>query len=232
MRTLPILALAAALACLPALSTAQADPTAKDAALVATLRKQRLTHVEFKETNLQGIVEWIRVATSKNIVIKVAALAKADIAWEDLTWTVELRDVSVWSFLEDVIAQPHGMALKVTGNIVFITSKADSYGKPVTRLYGISHITWTKTDFYGPSLDLKPSGFTPDEYEPEKVVEDDPLTTGDAVAELLKELLLPSAWEANDDWNIRATDRYLVIRAPVAVHSLVPRALDKIASMK
>jgi hypothetical protein len=211
---------------------ARAEPTGRDLALVAMLRKQRLTRIEFKETGLADIVKWMRVATSKNILIRKATLAKADVAWQDLTWTVELEDVSAWTFLDEVICKPHGMALTVKGNIVFITSKADSYGKPVTKLYGISHITWTKTDFIGPEIHLNPSGFTDDEYTPEVVVENDPLNNGEAVAELLKEILLPKGWEQNDTWSIRATDRYLVIRAPESVHRLVPRTLEKIASMK
>ena len=206
--------------------------SAKDRALVLKLKKQRLSKISFKKTNLKGIVKWLRIATSKNIMIKTTALAKAGVDWEDITYTVELKKVSVWTFMNDVIAKPHEMALKVKGNIVFITSKADSYGKPVTKLYGITHITYTKTDFIGPNINLNPSGFTEEEYEPEVVVEDDPLNNGDAVAELLKELLFPKLWEENDTWNIRANDRYLVIRAPREVHKYVSRTLTKIASMK
>ena len=223
---------AMALAPTAVLEEAAAAPSAKDIALVRTLKKQRLSKVKFKETDLQGVVKWLRIATGKNIVIKTVALAKADVEWKDIRYSVELEKVAVWTFMEEIIAKPHGMALKVKGNIVFLTSKADSYGKPVTRMYGISHITYTKTDFFGPNINLNPSGFTDEEYEPERVVEDDPLNNGDAVAELVKELLLPKAWEENDNWNIKATDRYLVIRAPKNVQNLIPRTLAKIATMK
>ena len=226
-----LLALPAFLGLTAAPTAAVAGPSAKDLALVRTLKSQRLAKVQFKDASLEDVVKWLRVATSKNIVIKVQALAKADIEWKDITYTVELEQVRVWTFLDEIIAKPHGMALKVKGNILFLTSKADSYGKPVTKMYGISHITWTKTDFYGPNINLNPSGFTEDEYEPEKPVEDDPLNSGDAVAELLKELLLPAKWDS-EDWSIRATDKYLVVRAPKAVHDLVPRTLAKIAAMK
>ena len=214
------------------LDCAEAGSLAKDIALVRSLKKQRLSQVAFKETNLKGIVKWLRVATSKNIIIKRAALAKAGIEWEDISYTVQLKDVSVWTFMDTILTKPYEMGLQVKGNIVFITSKMDTYGKPVTKMYGISYITYTKTDFHGPEINLNPSGFTEDEYEPEKIVEDDPLNNGDAVAELLREILMPKGWEQNEDWTIRATDRYLVIRAPKAVHALVPRALGKIAAMK
>jgi hypothetical protein len=232
MRRFVLCLLALALVVPTVAATSSASPLAKDLALVTELKHQRLTRIEFKDSGLKDIVKWMRVATSKNILIKQAQLAKAGVEWEGLTWTVELEKVSAWNFLSEVICKPHGMALKVKGNIVFITSKGDSYGKPVTKLYGISHITWTKTDFIAPEINLQPSGFVGEEYEPEVVVEDDPLNSGDAVMELIKEIVLPAAWEENDGWNIRATDRYLVIRAPLDVHRKIPRALAIIASMK
>ncbi len=231
MRPILLLALVFALV-LPTALLAEAGPSAKDLALVKALKKQRLTKIAFKETNLKGVVKWLRVATSKNILIKQHALVKAGIEWQELRFTVELENVSVWTFVDDVLTKPYGMAVKVKGNILFLTSKADSYGKPITKLYGISHITWTKTDFIAPPLDLHPSGFVDEEYEPEQIVEDDPLNSGDAVAELVKELVAPKAWDDNDDWHIRATNRYLVIRAPRDVHARIPRALAIAASMK
>ena len=232
---LVVLALTGALsALLPAasLSSAEAGSLAKDVALVKTLKKQRLSQVSFKEASLKDVVKWLRVATGKNIIIKRAALTKAGVEWKELSYSVTLKNVSVWTFMESILTKPYGMGLKVKGNIVFLTSKADTYGKPVTKMYSISHITYTKTDFFAPEINLNPSGFQEEEYEPEKIVEDDPLTEGDAVAELLKEILLPKGWENNDSWSIRATTRYLVIRAPRAVHALVPRVLGKIAALK
>ena len=210
---------------------ADAGSLAKDIALVRTLKKQRLSAVTFKETGLKDVVKWLRIATGKNIVIKHSKLTKAGVEWSDLRYTVELKNVSVWTFMDTILTKPYDMGLKVKGNIVWITSKADTYGKSVTKMYAISHITYTKTDFIAPEINLNPSGFIGEEYEPEKPVEDDPLTDGEAVADLIKELVAPKGWE-NEGWSIRATNRYLVIRAPKAVHAVIPKALDKIAAMK
>jgi hypothetical protein len=215
-----------------AVPVASAGSDERAAALVKRLKGQRLASITFEKADLETVVKWLRVATASNIVLKRAALAKAGIEWQDIEITVELSDVRAWTFVKDVLLEPHGMAPKVTGNILFITSKADTYEKPVTRLYGISHITWRKVDFIGPTINLNPSGLVEDEYLPEVVDEDDLLADGDAVAGLLKELVVPQAWDAHDDWAIRATERYLVIRAPLAVHALVPRALAKIAALK
>ena len=50
-------------------------------------------------------------------------------------------------------------------NIVFITTKADSYGKPVTLMYSITHLTYKKIDFIAPELSLKTDGESGIEYE-------------------------------------------------------------------
>ena len=50
--------------------------------------------------------------------------------------------------------------------------------------------------------------------------------------ELIREMLLPEAWEENDDWSISGTDTYLLVKAPKSVQAKIPRMIDLIASMK
>jgi hypothetical protein len=202
----------------------------KDASLLQALKTRRVAQVVFKDHTLDQVVQWTRTATGFNYLVQTNELAKAGIDTTSLTFTLELEDVTVWALLETLF-EPHGMAVKVEGNIVRITSKAAAAGKPITRLYGISHITWRKVDFIAPDVNLKPSGFTGEEYEPEVVVENDPLATGDAVAELVKDIVAPGEWDT-EGWSIRATDSYLVIRAPRSVHARMDHALAVIASLK
>lgn len=233
-----LLVLVAALAApvLPAATSGPAEAAPRmrleGAALLRALERQRLSEVRFQDASLDGVVRWLRVATGQNIVVKTAVLAKADVDLEALRFNVELADISVANLLR-VILQPHGLTAVVKQNIIFITTIQDSYGRPLTRMYGIAHITWQKTDFPAPSLDLRPSNFIPtEEYEPEVPVEDDPLTDAEAVIELLKQMVEPEGWAANDDWTISGTRRYLLVRAPASVHRKIPRALAEIASMK
>lgn len=207
-----------------------APSAARAAALAQRLATTRLKNVVWKDLALKDVVTWLRTATGINFFVNQAALAKENIDASALSFTVELADVSVQSLLS-VLLEPHGMAVRLHDNIVFLTTKADSYGRLVTRVYGVSHITWQKIDFIAPDIHLNPSGATGDDYEPEVVRDDDPLTTGDAVAEVLKEIVSPGEW-GTEGWNIRSTRQYLVIRAPLSVHARIPRALDVIASMK
>jgi hypothetical protein len=207
------------------------DRASRAAALAARLRAQRLQSATFDAIGLPELLKWLRVATGRNFVLDRAALARADIEPDEVTFTAQLEDVSVATLLR-LALEPRGLAAVVRGNVVVVTTHAASLGKPVTRMYGIQHITWTKVDFIAPDINLRPSDYTPlEEYEPERVVEDDPLATGDAVAELLQELVARGEWD-NEGWRISATDRYLVIRAPRTVHARIPAALAVIAGMK
>jgi hypothetical protein len=228
---LPAVLLLALIGSAAAPASAGPSTAAKDAALLNALKTRRLTNVIFKDQGFKVILPWLRAATGWNFLLKSVEIQKAGIAVDDLVFDVELHDVTVAAFLQ-VLLEPHGLAVKVSDNIVFITTKGDAYGKPVTRVWGISHITWTKTDFIAPDINLHPSGYSPpEEYEPEVIVEDDPLKTGDAVADLVKELVAPGEWDT-EGWSIRATNVHLVVRAPLAIQAQVGRAIDVIASMK
>lgn len=215
-----------------ALMAPAATADSKGAALMAKLKQLRLKNVDFKEQPLTGVVKWLRVATGLNFHIKRAVLAKAGIELEDIVVTAKLADVKVSTFL-GIVLEEHELGVKVKGNVVYITTKKDTYGKPISKMYTISHITWTKMDFIGPEIDLRPSGASfDDEYEPERIVEDDPLDNGDAVIELIKEITGSSLWDENDDWSLSGTDKYIVVKAPKSMQTKVNKALVAIASMK
>jgi hypothetical protein len=220
----------------PAAQAADPKPTAavaipRGAALEQAIKTKRIKNVVWKDLAFKDAVAWLRVATGWNFVVNQTALAKASVDTTAITFNAEFSDISLATLLE-VLLEPHAMAVRIQDNLIWLTTKADAWGKLVTRLYGISHITWQKIDFAAPDIHLNPSGFTPtEEYEPEKLVEDDPLLSGDAVADLVKEIVAPGQWET-DGWTIRATKQYLVIRAPEKVQAKVPRALATIASLK
>jgi len=212
-------------------SPARAGDAERAAALANKLKTQRLHDVRFEDVALKDVLVWLRTATGANFVIKHTALAKAGIDLEDVRVTLTLEDVTPATVLK-LALEPHDLALKIQGNVAYVTTRVDAMGPPVTRIYTISHITWTKVDFIAPEINLHPSDYAPaEDYEPERIVEDDPLSTGDAVAELLQDLVAPGEWD-NEGWSMRATDRYIVVRAPRSVHALVDRALDIIASLK
>jgi hypothetical protein len=226
--------LVAALALSPLLPLAASAPAvAGDAERAAVLAKaletRRLKNVKFEGTKLEDVLKFLRVATGFNFVVKRDVLAKAGVDVEQVKANLVLDDVSVATVLS-LVLEPHGLATKVEGNVVFVTTKADALGKPVTVLHPISHITWQKTNFHGRKIDLHPSDYTPEEEPEETLVEDDPLTDPAYVVELVK-TIVDAPWDT-EGWSIAATKTILTCRAPRAVQVRVMRALVLIASMK
>ena len=230
-RALLVAALAALALPLFAAPSAQAGSRARAAALVRKIESRRIKNAKFEDATLPQFVQWVRVATGENVVIRRLALAKAGIEIDDIRITLVFEDVTIATLLRTAL-EGYGLSVVVKGNVIYVTTRADALGKPVTRLYSISHITWTKVDFIAPEINLRPSDYSaPEEYEPEVIIEDDPLSSGDAVAELLQEIVAPGDWDT-EGWGIRATNRYLVVRAPKSVQAKINRALHVIASLK
>ena len=209
---------------------AGAPPDSRDAALERAMKTKRLSHLKFENAKVDDVVKYLRIATGWNYVVKRLVIQKANIDLDALTVTVQLDDVTIATFLE-IVLDGHGLVAKVEGNIIFVTTKADAQGKPVVVLHPISHLTWKKTDFIAPTLDLYPSDYTPpEEYVPEVVVEDDPLADTSKIVDLVKELV-EAPWDT-EGWSITATAQFLLVKAPRAVQSRVTAALETLAAMK
>jgi hypothetical protein len=204
-----------------------AGPAERAAALAQSLRTKRVSHVALEKASLDDVVRFLRVATGVNFHVRRDVIAKAGVDLEALSFTVALEQVTVAGLLK-LVLEPHGLAAVVRDNVVHVTTRADAIGKPVARLYGISHLTWRLTDFAGPSLDLHPSGFTAPEIVPEVVREDG--LDADKISELVKELV-GGDW-SQEGWGISTTARFLVVRCPPAVHREVSLALARIAAFQ
>ena len=175
------------------------------------------------------MLQFLRVATGFNFVIRHDVIQKAGIDLDTVRTKLDLDDVSVGLVLA-LVLEPHGLAAKVEGNIVFVTTKADLLGKPRLVLYPISQLTWKKVDFHGPDLDLHPSDFHADEPVEETVVEDDPFLDPQHVVDLVKEMV-DAPWDT-EGWSIRATTQFLMVKAPRSVQREVARAVEMMAEMK
>src|SRR5688572_3214679 len=126
---------------LPLAATATAGDAERAAVLARALETRRLKNVRFEATKLEDVLKFLRVATGFNFVVKRDVLAKAGVDVEQVKANLVLDDVSVATVLS-LVLEPHGLVTKVERNVVFVTTKADALGKPVTVLHPISHITW------------------------------------------------------------------------------------------
>ena len=204
--------------------------TPSGAALVRALATRRLSNVKFDDTKLEGVLTYLRVATGWNFVLKRAPIAKEGIDLDTVTAKFALDDVSVATVLE-LVLEPCKLVAVVRDNIIYVTTKADALGKPVLVLYPITQLTWQKTDFRGPDLDLHPSGYVvPDAVEPESPVEDDPFLDPQHIVDLVKEMV-DTTWDA-DGWSITATKQHLIVKAPRSIQRQVAKVIAVMEGMK
>lgn len=203
------------------------------AELLAGLASRRLGHVRFENADLDAIVMQLRVATGFNFVVRRHVIEKAGIDLSSIRSNLDLDHVTVGLVLM-VVLDPHGLVAMVEDNVVFITTKADAAGPPVFALYDVRHLTWTKTDFHGPELDLLPSGYSDaeghDRFGGETPVEDDPFLDPQHIVDLVKEMV-EATWDA-EGWSLTATKHFLAVKAPRAVQRRVRVALAHMESLK
>jgi hypothetical protein len=231
MRVLSATLLAAALALpLSAGSASAGDARLEGVALAAAMKTRRLHDVSFDKTKLEDVLQYLRVATGWNYVVRRAPILKAGIDLDTVLVSLTLDDVSVATVLE-IALEPSGLAVVIEGNVVYVTTKADALGKPILRLYAISHITFTLTDFHAPDINIHPSNYTPPEEPVEEVPrEDDPLTDPSKIVDLVKEIVT-APWDT-EGWSISATKQMLTVKAPREIQRQVAAALREIAAMK
>jgi len=201
--------------------------------LLAGLGSKRLGHVKFENADLETILTQLRASTGWNFVLKRHVLLKAGIDLDTIRSNLDLDDVSVRVVLL-LVLEPYGLVAKVEDNVVFVTTKADAAGPPVFALYDVRHLTWQKTDFRGPDLDLRPSGFVESDDRPlyggETPVTDDPFLDPAHIVDLVKEMV-DATWDA-EGWSITATKVFLAVQAPRAVHRRIAVALARMAELK
>lgn len=201
--------------------------------LGASLRTKRLGRVRFEDADLDAVLSVLRVSTGWNFVLRRHVLLAAGIDPASIRSRLELDDVPVGVILLAVL-EPHGLAAVVEGNVIHVTTKADALGPPVFRLYDIRHLTWRRTDFHGPELDLLPSGYVDpegrDRFGGETPVEDDPFTDPQHVVDLVREMV-DGTWDA-PGWTIRATPTFLAVKAPRNVQRGVLAAIARMAELR
>ena len=230
LRLAPLTLALAAVSLSPLPPRAEAGPVERrQADLLHGLATHRLREVRFSGASLDDVVKYLRVATGFNYVVRRDVIQKAGIDLDVVKTTLDLDDVSVGLVLA-LVLEPHGLAAKVEGNIVFVTTKADVLGRPRLVIYPISQLTWKKIDFHGPDIDLHPSDFHADEVAEETVVEDDPFLDPQHVVDLVKEMV-DAPWDS-EGWTIKATTQFLMVKAPMSVQRQVARAVDQMGALK
>lgn len=195
--------------------------------LVNLLATRRMS-VEFKSASLDDVVKYIQAATGINIVVRKNKIEKAGGDVDAYEFDLRVRNVTVLDFLK-LAFEPQDLGLAVRKNILLITSKQDARGKPVLRMYDISHLLVQIRDFPAPDINVYPSSMEPPEPpEPEihQAVE-----SADEVAEMLRNFIGEGTWE-DEGVALHVFRRHLFIRQYPGTHRKIARFLLQLNGLR
>jgi len=214
-----------AVAARPAVSgAARAEQPRSIANLLAT---RRLT-VDFEDLTLEKVVAYLRTATGMNIVLDKARLEKEGLDPEGLTVTIQLRDVTVREFF-GLALEPLGLAFKIQGNVLLLTTRKAARGKPVLRLYDVSELVMVVRDFPGPDINIHPSNYEPpDTPEPEMV---QAVESTEELADMIRRFCGEDTWD-EEGVSIYPFRRHLFIRTYPEVHEEIARFLAAVGGLR
>lgn len=194
---------------------------------IALRLEQLRVSCSFDKLPLDDFVKWVRAATGVNVVVKRAVIAK-ELDPEGVLVTLELRDVA----LKDLLAlalEPHGLATRVEGNVLFVTTKRDARGKPIVVLYDVSELLMPIRDFPAPDINLYQSHEErPEPPEPEvRAVAD----SAEEVADLVRRFCGEGTWE-DEGVRVQVLRRHLLVRHYPEVHREIARFLLELRALR
>ncbi len=127
---------------------------------VATLNK-RVDSVDWDDTPLESVIEWLREQGPKTNVIVVWRALEAQGIDADTPVTLKFRDARVGQILDEALNQvADGAELRFrgSGNTIKISTRDDFNRKLYVRAYDVSDLIFQVPDFKGPSVDVTGGG--------------------------------------------------------------------------
>ncbi|MGQ0613256.1 MAG: hypothetical protein ACT4PV_05910 [Planctomycetaceae bacterium] len=216
-----------ALGCL-LLACAAASPAPPEPArsLALKLQEVRLS-LKLEKATLEEFVKYCRTVAGINIVVNRGLIEK-QFDPDALVIDLEVTNARLVDALK-LALEPHGLALKIEGNILFITTKKDARGKPVLVVYDVSELLMAIRDFPAPDINVYPSSYEPpDPPEPEIHVA---VQSSEELAEMVRQFTGAETWE---DEGVRITPfrRHLFIRQYPQVHREIAGFLNQVRSLR
>jgi hypothetical protein len=208
------------------LASGAAAAPAPPRTIAAKLEGVRVT-CSFNRLPLDAWVQWVRAASGINVVVKRAAIAK-ELDPDAVLVTLELKDVA----LKDLLAlalEPFGLATRIEGNVLFVTTKRDARGKPIVVLYDVSELLLPIRDFPAPEMSLYPSREgRPRPPEPEARAAFD---SAQELVDLVRRFCGADTWE-EEGVRVQVLRRHLLVRQYPEVHREIARFLMEIRALR
>jgi hypothetical protein len=193
---------------------------------VANLLTGRRLTVKLEKVTLDEFVEYVRAATGINIFVHKGRMLKDGVDPDAIQIDLDVKDVSAADLLKLALAGVD-VGFRIEGNVLIVTSKKDSRGKPVLRIYSVAHLLVPIRDFPGQDMNVYPSNYEPPEPPEPEVVQT--YESSEQLAELVRTFTGEGTWE---DEGVRITvfRNHLFVRTYPAVHNEILRFLDELPS--
>lgn len=219
----------AALLVLTLPAAAQVRLSAEEREMIDRLETTRLT-MDFEGAPLEDVIEYVRQATSVNLVVDPEVLRER--SPEELRVSLKVRDLPARNVLSLVLDMSR-LAWDVQNGVLLVTTEDRRILRPYSHVYDIRDLMFDVKDFPGPDISLSQGD---SEGGVGAIFGEDPdggddLTQPDVIMDLLRENCGSGTWE-DDTTGMKVVGGLLVVRQTAEVHREVDRMLDLLRSYK
>ncbi len=214
------------LAVLLLLAAARANPNGPRE-IANTLATRRVS-VQFDGASLKELVDFVRITSGLNIVVMKARIEKEIGDPDAIELSVDLHNVTLKDLFE-LTLEPLGLATMIQGNVLLITTKRESRGKPVLVLYDVAEHLIPIRDFPGQDMNLYGSGH--ERPEPPEEVVAQAIASSEELAEMVRQFCGRGTWE-DEGISLSPYRRHLFIRQYPEVHREIARFLAAVGGLR
>jgi hypothetical protein len=240
MRTLLMLAAAAAFSVSVQAQTRSAIPKVKRAPSTLVNLGQVLPEVAFQELPLDQAIEWLKGETRMQIQVRWQTLEDAGIDREKAI-TLSVKNLSLsqvlWMLMNEAGGTDLKLAYRASGNLLILSTEEDLGKEMIVRVYPVDDLLVRIRRFTAPHVDLQQqsggagggggqnifSGSGGGQQEEQETNQDQQQVQIDPEMQqlitLIEQTVHPSSWTVNSgEGTITAFRRMLVVRNNIRVH--------------
>ncbi|MDP6959769.1 MAG: hypothetical protein QF645_13265, partial [Planctomycetota bacterium] len=167
-------------------------------AIKNTLNTMKVPELDFADSTLEEIVNYIRDYANLNIVIDGSITDEVDL---EKTITFKVTDVVLKIALRLLLSQFDLDFMITEEKVVFITTPQNAGGKAVVELHDIRDILVKIQDFPGPNVELSTPGGGGGALTGATFTLEEPTEAAvgqEQIEELIKENIAPNSWDEGD----------------------------------
>lgn len=197
-------------------------------AIQNTLNTMKVPVLDFVDSTLEDIVNYIRDYANLNIVIDGSISEVIDLE-KQISFTV--TDVVLKTALRLLLSQFELDYTITPEKVVFITTPQNAAGKPVVELHDIRDILVKIQDFPGPSVELSSPGGGGGALTGATFTLEEPTEAAvgqEQIEELIRENIAPNTWDEGD-YSLEVTpNQQLLVNHTPKVHQEIRSFLTKL----